>query len=206
MNLDKLVSHIGQPKRVLDIGANTGEFSLNLSKYFPESEFLLVEANPYCEPALVKLPFQYLIKGLTRFGETKSLFFEKHFPIGSGASFYKENTEYYAEGAYETITLETSTLDSLSTFPDKVIDLIKIDVQGSELDIIKGGIMTLKRTKFLLLECSVIPYNLNAPLMDKVLNYTNTLKFEIKDILGYIYNKHGNIIQLDILLHNNSLN
>ncbi len=206
MNLNRLVQHIGQAERILDIGANTGQFSLDVKKHLPGCEFNLVEANPYCEPFLAKLPFKYVIKGLTRYGETKSLFFQKDFPIGSGASFYKENTHYYAEGSYETISLETDTLDNLNFYPDKVVDLVKIDVQGSELDIIKGGNKTLERTKFLLLECSVMPYNLNAPLIDKVIEHVNSLNFQIKDILGYIYDIHGrNIIQLDILFFNTQI-
>lgn len=204
MNFSKLTSYLENPKTILDIGAFRGEFSQTLNTFYPDAEFMLVEANPYLENDLKKLPFPYEITPLTRYGETKLFFIQKDNPIGTGASFYKENTQWYSEGNYSTLSLESSTLDSRKYFQDKTIDLIKLDVQGSELDIMKGGQQTLKRTKFILLECSLVPYNHNAPLMDVVLSYLEEQNFKVVDIIDYIKD-FNRIFQLDILVKNTEI-
>ena len=58
---------------------------------------------------------------------------------------------------------------------DKVIDnnnwplpdLIKMDVQGSELDILEGGKKILSQAKYLIVELQHIEYNDNAPLFEE---------------------------------------
>lgn len=47
--------------------------------------------------------------------------------------------------------VKSVTLDEY--FKDKVVDYIKIDVEGAELRVIKGGINTLKKCKFAVIEC-----------------------------------------------------
>lgn len=201
MNFHKLSKHLHNPKRVLDIGANTGDFSRILHHYHPACEFILNEANPYLTDELSKLPFYFEIKPLSNSNGNREFFYERINPICTGASFYKENTEWYADGKFEIITLPTSTLDSCNYFSNQVIDLIKIDVQGSELDILQGGNRTLSRTKFVLIECSLLPYNHNAPLMDAVLDYLQSIGFDIVDILEY-HKTTDRIFQMDVLLKN----
>jgi FkbM family methyltransferase len=201
MNFHKLSKHIQNPKRVLDIGANMGDFSRMLHHYYPACEFILNEANPYLEDELSKLPFYFEIKPLSNSNGNREFFYERINPFCTGASFYKENTEWYDDGKFEIITLPTSTLDSCNYFSNQVIDLKKIDVQGSELDILQGEHHTLSRTKFVLIECSLLPYNHNAPLMDVVLDYLQSIGFDIVDILEY-HKTTDRIFQMDVLLKN----
>jgi FkbM family methyltransferase len=44
--------------------------------------------------------------------------------------------------------------------------LVKIDVQGCELDILKGGINIINNAKYLVIELHNIQYNRGAPLED----------------------------------------
>jgi hypothetical protein len=83
-----------------------------------------------------------------------------------------------------------------------MIDLVKIDVQGAELDILNGGSKTIKRSKYLLLEVSTLQYNIGAPLMDQVVNKLKEYEFVIDDILDYQKLSNGSIFQLDILFRN----
>ena len=96
------------------------------------------------------------------------------------------------------------TLDSLNPFGNTEIDPIKIDTQGSELDILKGGKLTIQRTKFLLLEVSLLEYNLNAPLIDEVLDWTSAHDFNLCEIVNYHRLANNQIFQLDVLLMRSS--
>lgn len=64
----------------------------------------------------------------------------------TGDSIYKENTSFYDNS--NVIIKKTNTLDHF--FKDKNIsfDFIKIDVQGSEIPILKGGFKYYKKYKF----------------------------------------------------------
>jgi hypothetical protein len=49
-------------------------------------------------------------------------------------------------------------------------DWIKLDVQGSELDILAGGSKCFSFAQFVLCEVPLVPYNLGAPNLSEVLN------------------------------------
>lgn len=198
--MDRIIRHI-EPKKLLDIGANIGDFTKNILREVPNCIAVMVEANPYCEPYLKTVGQQYEIVGLSDKVGVFDLFVENNNPVGTGASFYKENTQWYEEGNYHSIQVNTQTLDSLSYFDGSSIDLIKLDVQGSELDIINGGLSTITRAKYVLIEVSLLQYNEGAPLMDAVVEKMTSLNFSIADIVEY--HKMNNVIfQLDILFKN----
>lgn len=199
--MDRLFEYIN-PKRVVDIGAHVGEFTKQIYYKFPTCEIKMVEANPNCEPYLRLLGKPYDIVALSHKEGYAQLFIEKINNIGTGASLYKESTEWYSEGKYDTVTVPTATLDSKNYFENQTIDLVKLDVQGAELDILNGGEKTLERTQFALIETSLVEYNQGAPMIDKIVDKMKEYKFNIVDIIEYhMYN--GLIFQLDILFKRN---
>lgn len=77
-------------------------------------------------------------------------------------------------------------------------DFIKIDTQGSELDILDGATKCLEHTVMVLLEVSIHRYNKGAPLIADVIQYMNNKNFEIVDIIeNHIINNY--LAQIDIL-------
>ena len=50
-------------------------------------------------------------------------------------------------------------------------DLIKIDVQGAELDILKGSMNVINNAKFLIVELQHVEYNKGAPLCNKTCDF-----------------------------------
>lgn len=165
----------------------------------------MVEANPNCEPSLRLLGKPYEIVALSNKQGYADLYVEKIDPLATGASLYKENTDWYSEGMYETTTVPTKTLDSCNYFDGEPIDFIKLDVQGSELDILKGGEKTIKNTQFVSIEASLVEYNQGAPLIGDIVDKMRDYGFHIVDIVEYhsfpqLYG--GAIFQLDILFQN----
>lgn len=201
MNIDKLLKHV-TPKRALDIGAHVGTFTKELYYRNPECKTIMVEANKECEPALRLLSKPYDLIALSDVRGILYFYIEKNNPIATGASLYKENTEWYAEGKYKTITVEADTLDNRNYFDGQPIDLIKIDVQGAELDILKGGEKTIQNASYVILEMSLSQYNQGAPLIGEVVDKMVEYGFCIVDILEYHSFPHlygGAIFQIDAL-------
>lgn len=179
MNL-KLIKKYFDPIRVLDIGANVGQFYNEFKSEYPFSDIYLIEASNECEPHLKSLTSNYYIEILS--DEIKPIIFykTKNSLINTGDSIYRELTPYYSDNVLIKERRISNTLDNLNL---GVFDLIKIDTQGSELDIIKGGLDTCSKSKGLLLEVSVIPYNDGSPLKDAVIDYLKTINFELVEIL-----------------------
>jgi FkbM family methyltransferase len=201
MDYIKLINY-SKPKRFLDIGAHTGDFTKATTQLFPECQAVMVEANPNCEPYLQKLNHGYEILALSNKQGKAELFVEKANAIGTGASLYKENTEWYSEGKFEKVEVELDTLDNRKYFADEVIDLVKMDTQGSELDILLGGRSTIMRSKYVLIEVSVTDYNIKAPLVNQIVPVMKEYGFYIEDILDYLSLNKNNITQMDFLFKN----
>ena len=121
-----------KPKRILDIGAYKGEWTKMIKTLFPDSQFLMIEANHDLENYLSKIGIPYKIELLSsENGKEVNYFKCKNYPHPTGNSIYLENTDY----VFEPEKSKAITLDSLLSSEEK-FDLIKMDVQGSELDII----------------------------------------------------------------------
>lgn len=87
---------------------------------------------------------------------------------GPGNSYYLEDTHHYVNTPSEKRI--TNTLDNI--YDDSyTFDLIKMDTQGSELDIIKGGKNLIQRTKGIILEENNFTYNTGAPLHTEIKAY-----------------------------------
>ena len=86
---------------------------------------------------------------------------------------------------------------------EKKIDFFKIDVQGSEIDIINGGLDIIKEAKGILMEVSLMEYNQNAPTKDFVYEYMDNLGFKPVELIGNINHPLTyELIQQDILFLN----
>ncbi len=201
--IDKILSWT-TPTTVIDIGANIGAFSLQIKQKIATASIHMIEANPFCEHLLQSTGIPYTIAALSDKEEVKSLFLEKRNTLATGASLFKENTNWYADGAYFEMPVQTKLLDDLNLFQGEQIELMKLDVQGSELAIMKGGTETISRTNWICLEVSLVEYNDGAPGMKEVTEWLQNRGFELKDIVEYHFDR-GNIFQLDLLFRNSNI-
>lgn len=186
------------PTSILDIGANVGQFYNEIKQIFPDSYYFLIEGNEKCEDPIKNLNVDYSIsllsdsikdvKFYTRTGEERC----------TGNSIYREKTSFYDDDQITIEIKKTTTLSDL--LGDKQFDLIKIDVQGSEIDIINGGINIIKNSKGVILEVSLVEYNENAPTKEYVYEYMEKLNFYPVEIIGNINHPiNYELIQQDVL-------
>ena len=61
--------------------------------------------------------------------------------------------------------------------------LVKLDVQGSELDVLRGWGPSLDKVEAIVMEISVVPYNAGAPLAQQVFTEMKALGFTFCDVL-----------------------
>ena len=82
------------------------------------------------------------------------------------------------------VKIECTTLDDLNEQTGKLFDVIKLDVQGAELDVLKGAVETLADVKHVILELQVVEYNKGAPLKDEVIAYMDEQGFDCQGIFS----------------------
>lgn len=177
------------PHTILDIGAFRGNWTRETRVHFPEAKYTLIEPNDsiYLRSMKDRIINQVLsdtVKDVQWFSNAST-----------GDSIFQERTSHYAT-VVPTIR-RTTTLDTL--FPEESFDYIKIDCQGAELDILKGGDRLLKQTEVILLECSFAgQYNHGAPTFAEYIRKVDDIGFTPFDIVEHHY-ANGILCQVDIL-------
>ena len=183
------------PKKILDIGALDGRWTACLSQIFENANFLMIEANKDMEKILDKIGHKYIISVLS--DDLKDVNYYK-LPGNAGNGLYVEKNGVEAE----IQKVKTSTLSNLLDKND-TFNIIKLDVQGSELDILRGGMAFLENADFVLTECSLIEYNVGGPSFQDQLDFFKTNNYKFFDIIDLLYDKKGQLIQIDALFQNN---
>ncbi len=133
------------PKRgkiFLDIGANRGEWVKAMKNSFTEIHAFEPDSRPFHE--LDKLTDSRIhtyniglwnvskILKLKRYDNSEQSTFSEEHPLGHGTS------------SFEEIEIDCKTLDSFSI---KDVSLIKIDVEGAEVEVVEGAMETITLSK-----------------------------------------------------------
>lgn len=188
------------PRTMLDIGAHVGTFTREFLNVFPECVPTLIEPNPFCGADLSKLSFeQHAVAASAEPGQAE-LFLTKEWLQSTGASLYRENTAFFRDDVVVKHRVEKARLDDL--FQGRRFDFVKIDTQGSELDVLLGGPVVLRQADFILVEVSLVEYNIGGARAEAVFAKLAELGFHCTEVtefhrLGGVHN--GNLIQMDFL-------
>ena len=180
---------------IFDVGAYRGKWSKLLDQTsLKEKEFYLFEANEENRIFLEKLGYKFFISVLS--DQKKEVKFFSN--VSTGDSYLIEQTSIYQKDL-KPIPKETTTLDILVEKENLPLpDFLKIDTQGSELDILKGSKKSLSNCSLIYLECPIIEYNLKAPNLNEYIEYLSSINFVPYDICE-IHKIDNVIIQMDIL-------
>ena len=196
------------PKNILDVGAAGGYWTMTAQKVFPEAKFMMIDAvkNKDAEALSREIGATYVEAVLSDMVKEVDWFDEP--VIGTGNSYFKERTQFFKEIVPKKRT--TNTLDRLvaEQFKDgRTFELCKLDVQGAELDILKGGSKVMSGCELISLELPLAgQYNEGAPTFAEYIAAVDKLGFtpvhdvELHDVgfahfqIGFIFAKKQGLI------------
>jgi len=183
--LAKLKSQGINPKVIYDIGACVLHWYDAAKKVWPDAQIIPFEAMHevgmfYEKNNILPYVCGYVLSNLS--GELVE--FNQNLEHPGGNSIFKENpklspraTEIFTE-ANKTQKYTITVDDLIAQYNLPLPDMIKMDVQGSELNILKGATNAIKNCNHIILELQHKNYNIGAPRHEEVIDYMNKLGFK----------------------------
>jgi FkbM family methyltransferase len=170
-----------QPKLVVDVGAYVGDWTRMCRRIFPDASILMIEPQAATQSALQQIAAQGESIELARalLGKVHN----SQIPFYEAQSGSSVLTEWEREGQQPTTTIDMTTLDAVTADTAFAMpDLLKLDVQGYELEILKGAERVLASAEAVLLEVNFIDIHSGAPLFHEVVQFMAEHEFRLYDI------------------------
>jgi FkbM family methyltransferase len=173
-----------QPGVIFDVGAYEGEWTESARKAFPEAAIVMVEAQPGKQARLKQIMEQSggrIACEITLLGpEEKDAVDFYEMELGSSLLYEQ------CQAARTKVTRRMTTLDALAPRHGGKVDFLKLDVQGYELEVLKGGEAMLKQVEVVLMEVSLLRVIQGAPLLDEVVAYMKSRGLIAYDICTFM--------------------
>ena len=176
-------------KSIVDVGANKGLWSMMAKAVFPDARFLLIEPQLEMEEPLHKIcsqypQMQYVLAGAGPENTEMVLTVWKDL-LGSSLL---PPTEQGLQNSGQQRTIPIVTIDSLlqqMQFP--LPQLVKMDIQGFEIEALKGATTLLGHTEVFILEVSLIPFDNHPdlPLLYDVVQFMQQRGYVTYDFAGF---------------------
>lgn len=182
-----------RPNTVLDIGGSHGQFALEIFKAFPEATVYSFEPIPECYAELSALaaarptlhPMEVALSDhegtqelrLSRFRDSSSL--QEMLPAHLDAWPHTE--------IERNITVRLARLDAVAQgLSLKPPILAKMDVQGHEMSVIRGGRETLRKCQRVMTECNFAPLYAGQPSFTELYEELRTLGFRFEGFISLL--------------------
>lgn len=193
-------------RTVFDVGANRGQFALVASRRWPDARLVCFEPLPE--------PCRTLASALRD---------HRHICVVDAALTTQAGTvEMHISRAEDSSSLLPITERQLAAFPgteevgvrevraarlDEEVRpgtferpaLLKIDVQGSELAVLRGATGVLPELDCILVECSFLELYGGQPLTDDVIRFLHEQGFALVAITAPTTDTHGALLQADLV-------
>ena len=197
-----------KPRTLIDVGANKGQFSLIARSLFPE---ILIHAFEPIAAERAKLSLVLKNEGLAiypvavgRQAETRDFFVTSRLDSSSLLKPAVGQKEAFDVSLVSVNSIEVVRLADVIRFaelPRPV--LLKIDVQGGELDALIGVGDDICYIDHIYCEVSFVPLYEDQPLAGDIICYLRALGFSVGGVFNQVTAEAFGPTQADLLFHRN---
>lgn len=208
---DLAMFHLSKKDVVFDVGANVGEFTECVLAFQP---WAIVHAFE---------PISEVFAVLQRKFKDYSGIYCKQFAFGSESGQQPINVSSYAQASSflengrvlndrvygidftpvktETVRVKTAAGYARACGVDR-IKLLKLDVQGYELEVLKGAEPILDRMEFIYTEAQFQELYKKGPMFDEVYEFLNKRGFELARMTSFRADDDGRLMECDMIFRN----
>ena len=193
--LERILSRGMTIGTVVDIGASNGMWSESVMPYFPDAKYLLVEAQGVHAEDLKRFTAShpnadYVLKAAGE--KAGTIYFDGSEPFSGQAM-----TAPSRKGLIEVPVCSVDEEIAARALPGPY--LLKFDVHGFELPILKGATETLKNTALLVMECYNFEIAPQSLLFHDMCRHLHELGFRVADMSEPLWRPHDKMLwQMDI--------
>jgi len=185
------------PKHILDCGASVGHWSWEVAKLFDGSKIIAIEPNPKVTPKTKKLlsklspaPIvEECAVGATN-GTAHLNIWDNEETKMSGSSL----KEHVQGDPREKVSVSLRTLDSICEDHRFAPDLVKLDLQGYELDALRGAEGILKSTEAFIIEFGCLQAYIDRTTPNDLMQLMYDNDYCLYDIVDLIYRPYDNAL------------
>jgi FkbM family methyltransferase len=185
------------PAVIADLGAHKGYWSASTAKIYPKAQYYLFEPQaemvPYINEFLQHHTARHIQAGI---GASNSTLRLQIFDDYAGSSFLNN----HQADSHNVRSVPVYSIDNLVTEGNiQVPDLCKIDIQGFELEALKGAQTILGKTEVFIIEVSTFEFSPGQPLAHQIIEYLAKYNYVLYDIAGFMNRPHdGAMGQIDL--------
>lgn len=188
-------------KHILDVGAHSSEWIRNAIIHFPGSTAYLIEPLEEMENNLKKFCLEfpgskYFLNGA---GEKEDILYLSLNDTLEGANFLiAENKNLQIRNVQRKVKI--ITIDTLIENGEiEIPELVKLDVQGFELNVLRGANELFGKTEVFILEVSLFEFMKGIPTFSEVISFMAERGYEVYDFSGFLRRPYdGALGQMDI--------
>ncbi len=193
------------PLTVLDVGANCGQFATDLAGWFPVARAWLVEPQRRLTDELTRRfpPPRFSVHWLALADRAGTVELEVSRGMDMTASLLPIKADlpelrHLPLGVRETETCPVDTLDHFTAGAgiDR-LDLLKLDTQGNELQVLRGGAQTLARTRAVWVELSFVQLYDGACLIHEVIEHLHARQLYLRGLAPEFLGPAGELLQVN---------
>ncbi len=179
-----------QCKSILDVGANNGQWSVMAANIFPGAQLTLIEPQEEMKQTLSSFCEQF--PGSRFFlcgaGSVESESVLTVWPDYAGSSFLPPASSQQLETGKQRV-VKVVTIDSLLESGQMLMpELVKLDIQGYELEALKGAEKTFGFTEVYILEVSLFSFDdvPGMPVFSEVIKFMSERGYVVYDFPGFL--------------------
>lgn len=186
-----------EPRHIVDIGANRGNWTREVRKSFPDASFTLFEPQPKLREAMADLLVDGSRVELNTMGvgrESGEMMFTLH--ERDDSSSFAWTPERAKERGFKQISVPVTTLDAYLAQRQKPWpDIIKIDAEGWDLEVLEGAAEALSHAGVVLIEAAVGNQSFPNTLL-KVCTAMDRLDYRLLDLTDLNRTPGGKVLWL----------
>ena len=193
---------------VVDVGANRGQFALVAARRFPNAALWCFEPLPVARAKLQAVLGSrpgviVLDTALAADTGEQDMHITRHDDSSSlHAVGPRQLQEFPGTDEVSSVRVRTARLDEVLTQAQVVAPaLLKLDVQGSELEVLQGAGQLLSAFDTVLVECSFVELYVGQSLATEVIAFLDSHGWRLNGAYNVTYGSRGACLQADLLFN-----